>query len=88
MSCGKPGSGDLARGRQNETTESLPAAKVAETSLLQGISIPHHDRKSLPLTEPIKICAWIKISKACQMAFPHHGGLNAADASRAGMKSA
>lgn len=71
-----------------ETTVPLPAAKVAETRLLQGISIPHHDRKSLPQTEPIKIWAWIKISKACQMASPHHRGLNAVDAPREGMKSA
>lgn len=67
-----------------ETTVPLPAAKVAETRLLQGISIPHHDRKSLPQTEPIKIWAWIKISKACQTASPHHWGLSAVDASRDG----
>lgn len=62
----------------------LPAAKVAETRLLRGISIPHHDRKSLPQTEPIKIWARIKISKACQMASPHQRGLSAVDASREG----
>lgn len=76
------------RVKEAETTVPLPAAKVAETRLLQGISIPHHDRKSLPQTEPIKIWAWIKISKACQMASPHHRGLRAVDASREGMKSA
>lgn len=72
------------RASEGETTVALPAAKVAETRLLQGISIPHHDRKSLPQTEPIKIWAWIKISKACQMASPHHWGLSAVDASREG----
>lgn len=72
------------RASGGETTVLLPAAKVAETRLLQGISIPHHDRKSLPQTEPIKIWAWIKISKACQMASTHHRGLSAVDASREG----
>lgn len=72
------------RVRRQETTVPLPAAKVAETRLFQGISIPHHDRKSLPQTEPIKIWSWIKISKACQMASPHHGGLSAVDASSEG----
>lgn len=70
--------------RRGETIVPLPAAKVAETRLFQGISIPHHDRKSLPQTEPIKIWAWIKISKACQMASPHHRGLSAVDASSEG----
>lgn len=42
---------------KGQTAAPLPAAKVAETRLLQGISIPHHDRKSLSQTEPIKICA-------------------------------
>lgn len=72
------------RASEGETTVPLPASKVAETRLLQGISIPHHDRKSLPQTEPIKIWAWIKISKACQMASPHQRGLSAVDASREG----
>ena len=65
-----------------ETMRPLPAAKVSETSLFQDISIPHHDRKSLLQTEPIKIMARIKISKACQMASAHHGELRAVDASR------
>lgn len=83
-----PSQWEKYRASKEETTVPLPAAKVAETRLLRGISIPHHDRKSLPQTEPIKIRAWIKISKACQMASPHHRGLSAVDASREGMKSA
>lgn len=38
-----------------EATELLPAAKVGKRSLLGGISIPHHDRKSLPQPQPFKI---------------------------------
>lgn len=61
---------DRAGQKDRGTAVPLPAAKVAETRPLQGISIPHRDRKSLRRTEPIKIWAWIKISKACQMASP------------------
>lgn len=61
--------------------QQQPAAKVAETRLLQCICIPHHDRKSLLWTKPIKIWAWIKISQPCQLPSPHPWALPAADPS-------